>query len=160
MKKAKSSPQSRQGGIFPPPGGGTGGSELESRSLIQAHHRLPYNSKLAERAKELRKNMTKPEQRMWFEILGSKKFEELNFLRQRPIDNYIVDFYCAELKLVIEIDGDSHAEKEKYDEIRTDVLENYGLKIIRYENREIMNNLAGVYEDLYEQVFQRKKELS
>jgi len=96
---------------------------------------------------------------MWFEVLGSKKLKRLNFLRQRPIDNYIVDFYCAELKLVIEIDGDSHDGQEECDDIRTDVLENYELKVIRYKNKDVINNLESVYDDLLEQIRKRKKEL-
>jgi very-short-patch-repair endonuclease len=149
----ENSPQLHQGKVFPPHGGGLGGS------IIEPHHRLPYNPKLKERARELRKDMTKPEQRMWFEVLGSKKLKRLNFLRQRPIDNYIVDFYCAELKLVIEIDGDSHDGQEECDDIRTDVLENYELKVIRYKNKDVINNLESVYDDLLEQIRKRKKEL-
>lgn len=130
---------------------GIGGSRVR--------YRLPYVQELSERAKELRKNMTDPEQKMWYQVLGKKNFEGIRFLRQCPIDNYIVDFYCARLKLVIEIDGDSHADQEMYDVRRSKVLEGYGIKIIRYNNRDVMNNLEGVYEDLQLQISERKKEL-
>ena len=68
------------------------------------------------------------------------------FLRQRPIDNYIVDFYCAQLKLVIEIDGDSHFTDEglEYDQARTRILEGYGLKVMRFTNKEVLENFDGV----------------
>ena len=68
------------------------------------HHHLPYNPKLVERAKELRKNMTKAERKLWYDYLRNFKYR---VHRQRTIDQFIVDFYCFELKLVIEIDGDS-----------------------------------------------------
>jgi very-short-patch-repair endonuclease len=71
--------------------------------LIDSDFHLPYNPKLVERAKNLRKNMTPAEKKLWYSYLRNFKFR---VLRQKPIDNFIVDFYCAKLKLVIEIDGD------------------------------------------------------
>jgi very-short-patch-repair endonuclease len=66
---------------------------------------LPYNRQLVEKAKELRKNMTPAERKLWSGYLRTFKFR---ILRQRPINNFIVDFFCAQLKLVIEVDGESH----------------------------------------------------
>jgi very-short-patch-repair endonuclease len=79
---------------------------------------LPYNRALVSRAKELRKNMTPAEKKLWYGYLKTFKFR---VLRQRPIDYFIVDFYCPSLKLAIEIDGDSHFtdEGKKYDRART-----------------------------------------
>ena len=66
-----------------------------------------------------------------------RQFADYKFLRQKPIDNYIVDFYCSELCLVIEIDGDSHAEAVEYDAARTKVLEALGLTVVRYTNDDV-----------------------
>ncbi|QFR38923.1 endonuclease domain-containing protein [Candidatus Gracilibacteria bacterium 28_42_T64] len=120
---------------------------LHSRGLILGNHRLPYNPKLKERARELRKNMTKPEMKIWFDFLKNWKY---TVLRQRPIDHFIVDFYCKELSLVIEIDGESHHENgaPEYDTERTNVLKGYDLKILRFTNDEIMKNFSGVCEIL------------
>jgi very-short-patch-repair endonuclease len=70
--------------------------------------------------------------------------------RQRPIDNFIVDFYCPQLKLVIEIDGESHylENAQIYDLERTQILEGYGLKVIRFTNEQVLNNLEGVCAEI------------
>ncbi|PSF29352.1 type II restriction endonuclease [Aphanothece hegewaldii CCALA 016] len=104
---------------------------------------LPYNKNLVPRAKELRARMTLAEKKIWHDYL--RNFEHRVY-RQRPIDNFIVDFYCPKLKLVNEIDGDSHYEEnaQEYDRQRTEILEGYGLKVIRFTNAEVLTNLAGV----------------
>jgi len=98
--------------------------------------------------------MTKTEKKIRFDFLQNSKFR---FLKQRPIDNFIVDFYCRELKLVIEIDWDSHYEDwaKEYDFERTKFLEWYGLKIVRFTNNEIYNNFENVCERL-ELIFKEK----
>jgi len=72
-------------------------------------------------------------------------------LRQRPIDNLIVDFYCAKLKLVIEVDGESHFTEQgkQYDSQRTSILEGYGLKVVRFTNLEVLQDFAAVCEQLW-----------
>lgn len=85
---------------------------------------------------------------MWFEVLSRRQFAACKFLRQKPIGCFIVDFYCAKLGWVIEIDGDSHAGQIGYDESRTALLQQYDLIVIRYDNRDVLNNIAGVYDDL------------
>ncbi|CCI00800.1 endonuclease domain-containing protein [Microcystis aeruginosa] len=107
------------------------------------HLHLPYNPKLVERAKELRKNMTKAERKLWYEYLKNFQYR---VHRQRPIDQFIVDFYCPELKLVIEIDGDSHnsEDAQNYDLERTQILAGYGLIVIRFTNQEVLSNFEGV----------------
>ena len=77
-----------------------------------------------------------------------RHFVDYKFLRQKPIDSFIVDFYCSTLRLAIEIDGDSHAEVLEYDAARTAVLDARGITVIRYSNDEVMKNLEGVYDDL------------
>jgi len=109
---------------------------------------LPYDKKLTALARENRKNPTPAEQKMWLEVLSRRQFSSYKFLRQKPIEHFIVDFYCAKLGWVIEIDGDSHAEQPRYDENRTALLERHGLTVIRYGNRDVLNNIAGVYDDL------------
>ena len=76
--------------------------------------KLKYNPKLKQRSRELRKNSTFAEKLLWHNLRG-KQFFRYQFTRQKPIGNYIVDFYCKELKLIIEIDGISHLDRKKYD---------------------------------------------
>jgi len=113
---------------------------------------IPYNRKLVEIARENRKNPTQAEKQIWLRVLKSKQFEKYKFLRQKPLDNFIADFYCAELMLVIEVDGDSHVEQREYDMLRSEKLEEYGIKVIRYKNDEIMSNLDKVFNDLKERI--------
>jgi len=113
---------------------------------------IPYNKHLLDKARENRKNPTPAEKKMWFEILGGKSFQNLKFTRQKPLLSYILDFYCAELKLVVEIDGNSHAERNTYDSVRTNALKQQGVTVVRYCNIDIMNNIEGVYENLSEKV--------
>lgn len=113
---------------------------------------IPYNKKLIEVARENRKHPTQAEKKIWLEVLKSKQFENYKFLRQKPLDNFIADFYCAELMLVIEIDGDSHTAQEEYDILRSEKLDAYGIKVIRYTNSDIISNIEGVYEDLKERI--------
>ena len=91
--------------------------------IFNGHH-FPYDQKISERSRELRKNVTPMEAKIWYKILKGKNFKNLRFLRQKPIGHYIVDFYCAELKLVIEIDGGQHYERasREYDQIRNECL--------------------------------------
>lgn len=112
-------------------------------NLRHSRNHLPYNPQLVARAKELRKNMTVAEKKLWYEYLRTFPHR---VHRQRPIHQYIVDFYCPKLKLVIEVDGDSHftLEAQEYDQKRTEILQGYGLKVVRFTNEEIMSNLAGV----------------
>jgi len=91
--------------------------------------------------------MTIPEKKLWSEFL---RLFPLPVLRQKTLDNYIVDFYCAKLKLVIEIDGDSHFTENglEYDRGRTSVLEGYGLTVIRFTNDEVMHSFDNVCEKI------------
>ena len=121
---------------------------LKQRGLITNGNCLPYNPDNIKKAQELRKNMTLAEKKLWYEVLQNKKLKELKFLRQKPIDHYIVDFYCAKFRLAIEIDGSSHDNKQEYDNQRTELLNLYGVKVVRYTNDEVLNNIDGVYQDL------------
>ena len=113
---------------------------------------IEYNPKLIEVARENRKNQTQAEEKMWFNILKGKQFENYKFLRQKPLDNFIADFYCAELLLIIEIDGDSHAKQREYDTLRSEKLEAHGIKVVRYTNDDVLSNIEGVYQDLKKRI--------
>ncbi len=85
-----------------------------------------------------------------------RHFAGYKFLRQKPIADFIVDFYCPELRMVIEIDGDSHAESVKYDTRRSEALSAQGISVVRYSNEEVMKNLEGVYDDLTRRIAQNR----
>jgi very-short-patch-repair endonuclease len=113
---------------------------------------IPYNPELKQLAKELRKNMTLSEVLLWNE-LKQKNILGIDFDRQRPIGEYIVDFYCKELSLAIEIDGDTHIYRYDYDESRQKELENMGVHFLRFEDIEVkknMNNVLRVIENWIE----------
>ena len=104
-----------------------------------------HNKQLVPFAKQLRKEMTKEERKLWYDFLRSYP---VRFSRQKVLGKYIVDFYSAEAKLVIELDGSQHYEDgniEK-DADRTDFLKGYGLTVIRIPNNEVSNNFRGVCE--------------
>jgi very-short-patch-repair endonuclease len=117
---------------------------------------IPYNQALTEKARENRKNPTQAENKLWFDVLQNKQFADLKFTRQKPLDEYVVDFYCSELMLAIEIDGDSHAEQVEYDQKRTTRLNRLGIEVIRYTNQEVLSTLDGVYSDLLEKIKSRQ----
>ncbi len=121
---------------------------------------IPYNLKLKQRARELRNNPTAAEKKMWYEILKSEKLSQFNFHRQKPILNFIVDFYCSQLLLAIELDGKTHFEQKIYDEERTKKLNKYNVIVVRYFNDEVLKSVEWVYEDLLKKIKLRKKELN
>ena len=99
--------------------------------------------------RRLRSNMTGPEAQLWSR-LRARQLQGLKFRRQHGIGPYIVDFYCPEQSLVIEVDGDSHADANQIlkDRQREQYLQSLGLRVIRYINDDILKNLDGVLEDL------------
>ena len=102
-----------------------------------------HNKSLVSNAKSLRKNMTKEERHLWYDFLRSYT---VKFLRQKIIGKYIVDFYCAEAKLVVELDGSQHYEDKgkEYDAQRTAYLEKFGIRVLRFSNTEVIHNFSGV----------------
>jgi len=104
---------------------------------------LHYDEKLKECSRELRKNSTLAEVLLWNQ-LKHRKMLGCSFLRQRPIHKYIVDFYCPKLKLVIEIDGDSHRNKFQSDQTRQRDLERLGLRVLRFQDRDVKHDMANV----------------
>ena len=99
-----------------------------------------------ERARELRKDMTPAEKKLW-QHLSDGQLDGAHFRKQHAVGTYIVDFFCAKSKLVVEVDGDSHAEQVEYDAKRTQWLnEEKHYRVIRFANREVFRNIEGVLE--------------
>jgi very-short-patch-repair endonuclease len=129
---------------------------MKTKRIIQSTYHLPYNPDLVPLARQMRKAMTRAECRLWFEYLKDFPYP---VHKQHPIDQYIVDFYCAKLKLVIEVDGDSHFMDEtvaQADLERTKQLESLGLKVIRFTNNEVFTHLDGVIEAIEEMIKEDK----
>jgi len=93
--------------------------------------------------------MTEPEKKLWFNFLCALPDK---VYKQRPIDNYIADFYCPAHQLIIEVDGESHFTEDgmAYDKERTNILSGYGLKDVRFTNMEVMTNFEGVCSKIQE----------
>ena len=121
-----------------------------------------YNAKphIFEKAKSLRDNMTLAELELW-EVLKGKQVLGLRFRAQHPIDIFIADFYCHSLRLVIEVDGSIHKlnEQKEYDIGREAELEHWGIRVIRFSNEEIENELDQVIEEIKRICTKRKLEL-
>ncbi len=103
------------------------------------------NANILPFAKELRKNMTKEERHLWYDFL---KDYNVKFTRQKVLGRYIADFYCAEAKLIVELDGSQHFEEAgmEKDAQRTEYLQKYGLEILRIPNNAVNQNFSGVCE--------------
>ena len=108
---------------------------------------LPKNTKLKSNAQSLRKNMTQEERHLWYDFLKAYLIQ-LN--RQKVIGNYIVDFYCDQAKLMVELDGSQHYERQgqEYDAERTAFLESLGLRVLRFTNMDVQRNFRDVCEEI------------
>ncbi|MGN0547483.1 MAG: endonuclease domain-containing protein [Acutalibacteraceae bacterium] len=106
------------------------------------------NKRLTKNSQTLRKNMTKEERHLWYDFL---KELPVNFNRQKVINNYIVDFYCASAKIVIELDGSQHYydEGKEKDSKRDEFLSSLGLTVLRYSNDEVNNSFESVCQDIF-----------
>ncbi len=118
---------------------------------------LNYRSDLKLKARQLRSNMTDAEQRLWHH-LRRKQLLDIQFLRQRPLGKYIVDFHAPMVKLVVEIDGSQHMENDAmaYDSVRNTYLETLGLTVLRFDNLQVLNETDGVLEKIHQYVHDRK----
>ncbi len=110
-----------------------------------------YDPKIIKYARELRKNSTPQERKLW-SFLKSSKFYGFKFRRQFPIGDFIVDLCCVKAKLVIELDGGQHSDKESkdYDKARSDYLNKESYRVLRFWNNDIDKNSEGVGEKIYE----------
>jgi very-short-patch-repair endonuclease len=130
-----------------PPKGGLKKKDMSiSNNVSMFYGAKPH---IFEKAKALRKNMTNSELKLW-EHLKGKKVMGLRFRSQHPIDIFIADFYCHPMKLVIEVDGGIHKsiERREYDIGREAELDDWGIKVIRFSNEEIENNITQVIKEI------------
>lgn len=118
------------------------------------YHYTGYNSKYLEQTRELRRNMTPQERKLWHCFL---KEYPVRFYRQRSIDRFIADFYCSDAKLVIELDGSQHytPDGRQYDAARTQQLKLYGLDVLRFSNEDIERRFSTVCREIDWRVKQR-----
>lgn len=122
---------------------------------------IPQNKKLNTFARELRKNMTKEEHRLWYYCLRNCP---VKFYRQRIVGKYILDFYSASAKMAIELDGSQHydPQTQKEDVQRTNYINSLGIEVLRFSNADVMERFEGVCEAIYEKIKyapQRKREI-
>ena len=124
---------------------------------------LPYNGNLKQYSRQLRENMTDAERRLWAKI-RMKQLKGYQFYRQKPVGDYIVDFFCPRAKLVIEVDGSQHfaGEMTEDDRIRDEYMSSFGLRVLRFTNTDILTHIDGVVESILEnmEVLEEKIPLS
>ena|SRR6266540_4297147 len=110
---------------------------------MRDHRLVPYNMRLKTPSRTLRRNATPAERKLWFEFLS---YLPEKFTRQKPLGPYIADFYCSRLRLVIEIDGDSHFsdEGDRYDLERTAALSALNIRVLRFTNLEVREQFEAV----------------
>lgn len=115
----------------------------------------PYNKNLKQASRDLRNNMTEAEKLLWSK-LRNKQILGLQFYRQKPLLNFIVDFYCPSANLVIECDGSQHYTEEGLDadRVRDEALAQLGLKVLRFDNWQVLNEIDRVVEKVFEVVYQ------
>ena len=135
-----------------------GGSERAPKEVEGIYMSLPYHHDLIPLAKGLRKNATRQENHLWYDFLCTYP---VRFQRQKTIDHFIVDFYCHAAKLVIEVDGSQHATEQglAYDAERSAILQQYGLKVIRFSNRDIDRQFSAVCDMVHHEIQERMKEV-
>jgi very-short-patch-repair endonuclease len=111
---------------------------------------LRYNKNLKPHSRQLRKNMTDAERLLWSKIRG-KQLKGLQVYRQKPMDRFIVDFYCPKANLVIELDGGQHYGERirRRDDLRDRYMKSVGLRVLRFSDREVFENMTGVLEKIW-----------
>jgi len=126
-------------------------TEVEkTQMVVKSGDNYSYNKKLQPLAKELRKGLTKSEACLWKYALKAKQLKGYQFRRQQPILQYIADFFCKELMLIIELDGITHDDEVALvkDNRREERLAKAGFKIVRFTDEEVLNNMDGVLSEL------------
>lgn len=123
---------------------------------VEATHTFGASDNIKEKAKILRKRMTESEKLLWSR-LRKRQISSQYFRRQHPINIYIVDFYCHKCSLVIELDGEIHRFQKKDDIERTRDLESFGLKVIRFKNQAVLNNIENVIQEIKNQMVNLKQ---
>ncbi|MHB9101850.1 MAG: DUF559 domain-containing protein, partial [Sulfuricella sp.] len=133
--------------LFPSPSGR--GARGEGEEVIRKHSNLP--SELREFARELRQNQTDAENLLWM-LLRDRRFAGQKFRRQHPLPPYVIDFYCHEEKLAVELDGGQHADNIEYDEARTKFIAEQGIRVIRYWNNQVLQETESVLQHLWNEL--------
>lgn len=130
----------------------------EEQLMKRKYNIIPYDQKLKERARYLRNHSTRAEVVLW-KYLRNKQMLGYDFDRQKPIDHYIVDFYCKKLRLAVEIDGESHVDKwNSYDKKRDHRLQEFGVTTLRFRNEEVLNHINDVLMTIEEVIKTLEKE--
>ena len=129
-------------GFFCPPPAGIKGVVMKQNNFCN------YNKTLQPLAHQLRREMTKAEACLWKYVLRARQMRGYQFRRQRPVLNYIADFMCQELRLVIEVDGITHDLKLEKDKHRTEELTRAGFYVIRFTDEEVLTNIHGVAREI------------
>ena len=108
---------------------------------------IPYRRDLKRPSQSLRRDASPAERKLWYEFLSGLP---VKFTRQKPLGHYIADFYCANARLVIEVDGDSHFSEDgvRYDAVRTLHLNSEGIRVLRFTNIEVMEEFEGVCQKI------------
>ena len=119
---------------------------------------LKKNNRLLNVARILRRNMTRQEKHLWYDFL---RYYPIKIYKQRIIDNFIVDFYCHNARLIIELDGSKHYTNQGkvYDKARTEIFEKYGIYVLRFSNKDIDNNFEGVCKMIDRAINERMENL-
>jgi len=120
---------------------------------------IKKNNNLLNIARMLRRNMTRQEKHLWYDFL---RYYPIKIYKQRIIDNFIADFYCHQARLVIELDGSQHytVQGKAHDEARTEILERYGLHVLRFSNKDVDDNFEGVCYMIDKTIRERIESLS
>jgi very-short-patch-repair endonuclease len=108
------------------------------------------------RARRLRREATAAEKKLW-RRLRNEQIPGFKFRRQQPIGRFIVDFFCPDAKMIVEIDGDTHAGQEAYDASRTGWLTKQGYRVIRFVNADVLHHLDTVLETIFEECRKKKQ---
>lgn len=117
-----------------------------------------YLPELRKLARNNRNNPTKTELRLWYMVLSKNKMK-YKFLRQKPIDRFILDFYCPKLLLAIEVDGESHSDKYHYDKGRDQLLQRIGIKTIRVRSENIIREIESTRKMIQKEILIRENEI-
>ena len=131
--------------------------QTSTEKIMNDRKRIRTSESMQARAQELRRRMTPEEASLW-EALRSRRLGGYKFRRQHPIGPFIADFYCAQARLVVEIDGDVHVEQTERDRARDDLLESWGYHVVRFWNRDVRERPAEVLDEILSacQKFDRK----
>ena len=121
----------------------------KSERELSAYKQVSNLRQKRQSRRSLRNNATSAERKLWRSLRG-KQLDGFKFRRQHSIDRYILDFFCPSVNLAIELDGETHYTPEaiEYDRVRDEYLEAVGIKVVRYRNQDVYENIEGVLEDL------------